>query len=150
MNVKNVPVRLPRIRKRTHRCYELCGLGMLNDGVEGWTLAHGGLLMPIASGEMLEIAHAWLVAPDGTIYDAVVDAIQTGDSYRPDRTYTQMQAAMLMSSTGHFGPWDERISWFEDENPASPIMTPIHPEPPFSSYRMRQLSLYEGQDRRPT
>ena len=117
-----LPVRLPRIRKRTHRCYELCGLGMLNDGVDGWTLAHGALLMPIASGGMLDIAHAWLVGPDGTIYDAVADAIKSGDRYRVDRTYTQKQAAKLIVDTGQFGPWHEndKVIWFDAENLPSP------------------------------
>jgi len=57
--------------------------------------------------------HAWILAPDGRVYDPVLDRWFTEAAYRdfvaavPERQYTleQAAAALLLLAADHYGPW---------------------------------------------
>jgi len=97
--------RLPRIRKRIGRCYELAYLGQ-EVGTE-WVLVHGEAAGPPKIGR---IGHSWLEF-DGWVYCAVLDeAMPRAEFYRkygaiPQATYGRRAAAALVAQFGHFGPW---------------------------------------------
>lgn len=97
--------RLPRVRKRIGRCYELAYRGQAV-GTE-WALVHGEVAGPPDIGR---IGHAWLEF-DGWVYCAVLDAaMPRAEFYRkygatPHVTYGRHAAATLASQFRHYGPW---------------------------------------------
>lgn len=90
--------RLPRIRKRAHRCYELAGRGQQRD--PSWTLVHGTLESCIG--------HAWL-EKEGTVYDRFMPIAQYIEEYAAlaERRYSAKEAAeaMLSAKRATWGPW---------------------------------------------
>lgn len=94
--------RLPRIRKRTDRSYELAAKGQQRD--PSWTLVHGTLKRGIE--------HAWL-EKDGSVYDPVADFFMASDQYVAalqavaERRYSALEATEEMSSrkVKTWGPW---------------------------------------------
>ena len=98
--VLGVSPRLPRIRKRHGRCFELAALGQQQDPT--WTLVHGRI-----HGW---IGHAWLVRAD-EVYDTVLDKFMSVEQYTaqeravPERTYSLKEAARMICDSGYWGPW---------------------------------------------
>src|SRR5690242_19499188 len=107
LSIEGVPVtslppdvpspRVPGIKKRAKRCYELSYLGLQR--APQWTLVHGCL--------MEDVSHAWLELGD-LIYDGVFDQFFHKAQYpgQPNRWYTLRRAQLQMITHGHYGPWD--------------------------------------------
>jgi hypothetical protein len=89
-------------------CYQYAGI-YTNDGWgEENTLVHGIIRNPEG-----DIAHAWVVLPDGYIYEPTTDSV-----YHPEdfgrlhdplviQAYDPLWALQQMSANEHYGPWDE-------------------------------------------
>src|SRR5262245_15770440 len=82
--------------------------------VRGWRLVHGFAFV----GGNVPGKHAWLLLPDGRVWDPTENAYATAEEYKaarrstPVREYTRLQAARLAAKHGHYGPWyDERTGW---------------------------------------
>jgi hypothetical protein len=103
--------RLKRIRKRHGRCYELAGLAMLYErGSEEFVLAHGKV--NFADGPDGRMAHAWIILPDGRVYDPVLNKYYASqDEYRlrhgavVEVSYTHKEFCAAMVKAKHSGPW---------------------------------------------
>jgi hypothetical protein len=99
--------RIPRLRFRARRCYELAYLGAMraHEHGEEWRIVHG-------VWSEYGFGHAWLVK-DGTTFCPTSDRAFSEQEYRethhaePRIIYTREQAARLASEHGHFGPWVE-------------------------------------------
>jgi hypothetical protein len=95
--------RLPRIRIRTGRCYELAFRGASR--APRWSVVHGHIVC-----DGVRIAHAWLLnggevfcpTYDRTFGEAEYLAIHGGV---PTVTYTLLEANRLLCLHGHYGPW---------------------------------------------
>ena len=96
-------MKLRKFRKRTGRCYELSFATILDN--PDWLLVHGSV-----NGRYERIGHAWL-EKDGMIYDAVLNERMPKDVYFEKYdvenclTCANLEAAKLVLSTGHYGPW---------------------------------------------
>lgn len=103
--VPELTCRLPRIRKRDTRCYELAAEGVLIG--RAWFLVHGEVNGPPEIGR---IGHAWLEF-DGWVYDPVLDQAIESEAYKSKfaalsmERYTYLEAARAISVQGHYGPW---------------------------------------------
>lgn len=105
--VPELTCRLPRVRKRIARCYELsyegCQLG------REWTLVHGEVNGRPHIGR---IGHAWLEL-DGWVYDVVGDEVMLGEAYilkfgaQSSQKYTFREAITELLKYGHYGPWSD-------------------------------------------
>jgi hypothetical protein len=101
-----IDCRLPRVRKRIGRCYELSYAGLLQ--APSWILVHGY----VAHAREVECGHAWLER-DGLVYDAVLDELMPASVYRAHvcatelKRYTSVEAAREMLRTGHSGAWHD-------------------------------------------
>lgn len=101
--------RIPRLRKRAGRCYELALRGVLRAAEleEEWTLVHG-TCRGIAGST---IGHAWLER-GAMVYDPVCDQQFTFEDYATTYgalsivRYSSPEAAMALLTAGHYGPWD--------------------------------------------
>ena len=97
---------LARFKKRTGRCYELAGLVMLNDPTtEQLTLIHGRVSQ-FENGPLTD--HAWLARADGSTYDPVLNGPRpTGPGWKAQiaHRYSREEAAHLVTTHGHWGPW---------------------------------------------
>lgn len=110
MDKKELSCRLPRIRKRYTRCYELAFRGWLQSHGQGdsWELVHGWW------GE-LGCGHAWLEKGE-MVYCPVLDAVFTKDEYRSShraiefRRFVDNEAAKISSAAGHYGPWNPELA----------------------------------------
>jgi hypothetical protein len=97
--------RIPRLRKRDGRCYELAWNGCMQG--EEWKLIHGEVNGPIGIARM---GHAWLEF-DGWAYDPVLDKVMRANVYAyihkamVHKKYSKVQAANKAIETGHHGPW---------------------------------------------
>lgn len=97
---------IARVRNRGGRCYELALRVMMDEpGAAKFTLIHGRISQ-FENGPL--IGHAWIVRPDGTTYDPVLD--EPFPKWRDeqaiaDHRYTRLQAARLSVTQGHSGPW---------------------------------------------
>lgn len=104
MGASNPSCRVPRIRQREGRCYELACRGALEAG--DWELVHGTVRH--VSGEPM--GHAWLER-EGEVYDPVLDRTFPQVLYRQeycastDARFTQKEALGLLLEQGHYGPW---------------------------------------------
>jgi hypothetical protein len=104
--------RLPRIRNRKGRCYELAAMGCFVPG-PGWVLVHGEVNGPPPT--VGRIGHAWLEL-DGLVYDPVLDQAIGQDVYTakfsaiPVTRYTSVEAANQIATRGHYGPWCGKTS----------------------------------------
>jgi hypothetical protein len=95
-----------RLKTRAHRCYEIAVKALIVRATApaDSLLVHGTL-------GLTGIAHAWLVLPDGYVWDPVYALVFPADVWRSlveprdERRYTKMQAAVACSAAGHFGPW---------------------------------------------
>jgi hypothetical protein len=78
---------------------------MQDDVPEGMRLVHG--YKWLTDGSRVPIAHAWLLAADGRVYDAVEDKWYDADEYpgQAADTYTKEEAFKLAVDSGHSGPW---------------------------------------------
>lgn len=100
--------RLPGIRKRTRRCYELSARGQMR--APDWTLVHGACRHDLG----FEFGHAWLER-DGQVYDAVRDEFMPLAEYleragaRRIVSYTNIEAVQQMLAQNVYGPWDDRV-----------------------------------------
>ena len=124
--VPQLTCRLPRIRKRTTRCYELayegCQLG------RDWTLVHG-----IANGAPSRgrIDHAWLELDDW-VYDAVLDKAMPHSVYismfkaQATRKYSFEEAAIQVVKSGHYGPWSEVMPELEGAAKRGRSVAPVN------------------------
>lgn len=101
----NLTCRIPRLRKRHGRCYELAWSGCMQ-GKE-WELIHGEVNGPPGVARM---GHAWLEF-DGWAYDPVLDKVMRANVYAHKykavvhKKYSAVQAANKAGETGHHGPW---------------------------------------------
>jgi hypothetical protein len=99
-----VPVLTRRYVRRQHRCYELCGKILLDN--PDWFLVHGTV-----SVCGMDVFHAWLEHDEGWVFDAVSNESQSADAYYQHRRavslnrYRFQEAAPLLLSNGHWGPW---------------------------------------------
>jgi hypothetical protein len=97
-----------RLKTRAHRCYEIAVKALIVRGTApaDSLLVHGTL-------GLTGIAHAWLVLPDGSIWDPVYALVFTPDEWwrcvqpRDEHRYTKYEAAVACSRAGHCGPWHE-------------------------------------------
>lgn len=110
--------RVPRLRKRLGRCYELSCLGVQAD--DGWTLIHGSLKGPESLGGW--VGHAWLHREsDQMIFDPAQDILLPRYEYqlkhrqRVHCEYTKFEAAFFASHFGHYGPWHSLVTEAEFE-----------------------------------
>jgi hypothetical protein len=109
---------LKRVRKRKGRCFELALKAMMDEPAEAdLRLVHGTVRM--VTGERM--THAWLLLPDGRIYDVVLDRyfeserafVDFGEAI-VDRIYTVLEAAKAVIDSGHSGPWPTPPATTED------------------------------------
>lgn len=118
VNGKVVPVdgywRAGRIRERDDgtfeqrlgRCYELAGRYASKH--DGSILVHGS----IQGMGNPRIKHAWVVLPNGDVYDAVLDQKIDSRVHEAffgaveDTRYTREQVLKRALKHGHWGPWD--------------------------------------------
>ena len=102
-----ITCRLPLIRKRDGRCYELAYKGQAK--ASEWILVHG-----YVNGEFGRIGHAWLEC-ENQIYDAVKDEEYSVEIYTKKFNavavlrYDRKSAAINAVESGHSGPWDCRF-----------------------------------------
>lgn len=102
-----ITCRLPLIRKRVGRCYELAYKGQAK--ASEWILVHG-----YVNGELGRIDHAWLEC-ENQIYDAVKDEVYSVEIYTKKFNavavlrYDPKSAALNVVESGHSGPWDYRF-----------------------------------------
>lgn len=106
-NVLRLPCRV-RAKKRTGRCYELSGKGLLQ--AEDWTLVHGEVNAGSKLGN-IRMDHAWL-EKEGQVYDAVLDGLFEQDDYYRQcevteaKCYRSKEVILNISHFGHWGPWN--------------------------------------------
>lgn len=99
------PCRLPRLRTRNGRCYELAYLGAerAREHGEEWLIVHG---------RWYGVGHAWL-ARGGQLFCPTTDRVYSEADYlashyaEPIITYTFTDAARTVCESGHYGPWHE-------------------------------------------
>jgi len=110
--------RIPRLRRRLGRCYELSYLGLLADAE--WTLVHGSLRGPESQGGW--VGHAWLHRKsDQMIFDPAQDLLlsrfdfQLKHRQKTHCEYSRMQAMLFATHFGHYGPWHSLVSESEFE-----------------------------------
>lgn len=72
-----IPPRIPRLRKRSGRCYELALRGLQLDNDQPWLLVHGEVDMGPSGPRM---GHAWLRLGEW-VYDPVLDDMFTVNCY---------------------------------------------------------------------
>jgi len=95
--------RVPRIRHRRGRCYELAYKGATQ--APEWLLVHGYFDLG------LHLGHAWLLH-EGKIFCPTLDRLfDESDYYEkhdavPLAFYSVRQAAKLLIEHKHYGPWD--------------------------------------------
>jgi hypothetical protein len=79
--------------------------------IAGMRLVHGVISH---SRPVSPLDHAWVELPGGIVFDGVVQAFFTHDSYRrvmsavPLDSYTLSESQQLLSQHGHPGPWNLR------------------------------------------
>ncbi|ABM39952.1 hypothetical protein [Polaromonas naphthalenivorans] len=97
--------RLPRLRNRTGRCYELAYRGCCQGNK--WTVIHGETIGPHGIGRM---GHAWL-ENNGWVYDPVLDRTMHSDVYvllvgvLVFKRFTVWEMHNEAAKCGHYGPW---------------------------------------------
>ena len=103
---KNYPeCRVPRVRTRRGRCYELALKGMMRS--PRWLLVHGYF---DCRGAI--VGHAWLLC-EGKIFCPTMDRLFHEPTYYakhqtvPIVTYTVREAAKMAIRYKHYGPWIE-------------------------------------------
>lgn len=90
------------------RCYEIAYKALTDEPEPGLLLVHGTIVQIHA-----RIGHAWLILPDGRVYDPVLNRCFSGREYVgrfeaiPECTYTLEQAAQAALHHRHLGPWAE-------------------------------------------
>lgn len=95
--------RLPRVKDRRGRCYELAYKGVMR--APSWTLVHGCFECDGA-----RLGHAWLLR-DGEIFCPTFDRVFDESEYYakhhtvPLVTYTVMEAVRFAVIHKHYGPW---------------------------------------------
>jgi len=103
---------LRRTRKRDGRCYALANKIMLEPGADQFTLVHGIVRGPRDT----RIDHAWVMLPDGRLYDPVENAyFSTAGEYAERykavivRMFTRLDACEAMLVANHHGPWHDVV-----------------------------------------
>jgi hypothetical protein len=106
---------LRRIPNRIGRCYELCGMVMINEpDAKRFKLVHGRITPPTPSIHGFEgrIFHAWIELPDGRVYDTTYDQYYDQADYRrrfkavPIAVYRgARRVAQMLIRHNHYGPW---------------------------------------------
>jgi hypothetical protein len=77
--------------------------------IEGARLVHG---MIAHAPHFVPMAHAWVELPGNVVFDGVVQAFFTRDSYyavmgaQPVRMYSGLQTQRLADASGYSGPWE--------------------------------------------
>jgi hypothetical protein len=105
MKTQHPACRIPRLRKRHGRCYELAFRGACR--AQEWLIVHGECVGPLGCGRM---GHAWLQSGE-SVYDPVLDRTYNLEDYRTQfaavehARYTFLAASRQASSSGHVGPW---------------------------------------------
>lgn len=95
--------RVPRIRNRRGRCYELAYEGAMR--APQWLLVHGYF-----DCQGVRLGHAWLLH-EGKIFCPTLDRVFDEAAYYAEHqtvplvTYTLHQAANLVIEHKHYGPW---------------------------------------------
>lgn len=112
-DVLTLKCRVPRLRKRLGRCYELSYEGVIRDSE--WTLVHGALKGPPELGGW--VAHAWLLREsDKMVFDPAQDKLLPKFEYqlrhkpRVYAEYSLFEAMTFACHFGHPGPWHELLS----------------------------------------
>lgn len=107
MKTTHPDCRIPRLRSRIGRCYELAARGVLQG--KGWTLIHG----EVDSGRPgLRIGHAWLERGD-EVFCSESDRVIPADVWQRQRRpevfarYQPKDLAALYARYGHNGPWHD-------------------------------------------
>jgi len=114
---------LRNIRKRHGRCYELAWKAVLEEPASArLRLVHGWCTAPLPGRKHYQPAmiygHAWVLLPNGTVYDVVKNVYFSAHDYAVKyraivgRVYTRKQAAKACLRHKHLGPWftdDERL-----------------------------------------
>jgi hypothetical protein len=102
---------LKRVRKRDGRCYELAWTALdLEPGGEHFRLVHGKVYNATLDVRM---DHAWVVLPDGRVYDPVFNKYFPWRLYAKwyaavaEVTYTRREAMAAIVATRHYGPWHD-------------------------------------------
>lgn len=97
--------RVPRLKKREGRCYELAFWGAAR--APEWVIVHGECVGPYGLGRM---GHAWLEHA-GVVYDPVLDKLFDASEYEArveaiaHARYTYLQACEYAAEARHLGPW---------------------------------------------
>lgn len=102
--------RLPRLRTRERRCYELAYRGAMraHDRGEEWVIVHG-------TWTEYAIGHAWLARGE-QVFCPTTDRIYSEADYlashhaEPRITYTVSEAAGMVRRSRHYGPWVDLYS----------------------------------------
>lgn len=103
-----ITCRIPRLRTREGRCFELAAQGCWQ--AKEWILIHGR-----CNGERGRIDHAWLQCGD-MVYCAVLDQrMSSADFSRVYGAvgvvcYTSKSSALMASESGNYGPWIDLAS----------------------------------------
>lgn len=106
--------RVPRIRNRRGRCYELAFKGVIQ--APQWQLVHGYF-----DCQRVRLGHAWLLH-QGKIFCPTLDRVFDEAAYYAEHqtvplvTYTVHQAAKLVIEHKHYGPWEHEGSLLVSED----------------------------------
>src|SRR5262245_19990386 len=111
---RDVPAHLKRGMRPGYyprRCYERAGNYAVSHAAEpGVVLVHGTVIVHV--GHVVSPApHAWAEIGAGLVYEGTVGRFYEREgyyrAYSPSvaRTYTGHEAARMMRSEGHWGPW---------------------------------------------
>lgn len=112
-DVIGLKCRIPRLRKRLGRCYELSYEGLCRD--PDWTLVHGALKGAPELGGW--VSHAWLLKEsDQMIFDPAQDRLFAKYEYQlrhKPKVYAEYNLFEAMCFVAHFkhsGPWHDLAS----------------------------------------
>ena len=124
---------------RTHRCYELAGRRVVQDG---GVLVHGAV-KSLRHPEPVD--HAWVEVIDYVyqvdghwlqgdgVWDPVIEVTHSRETFerifepRVDARYTQVQVNAIVFIVQHWGPWrlGEMPGWVAEQLAASNVCPPI-------------------------
>jgi HD superfamily phosphodiesterase len=93
--------------RRQGRCYELAAKTLRDTEI----YAAAALVHGTVNGRVGRIGHAWIAVDGGAVYEPVSDEEWTVELFEAKfepieaRRYSLIEAAHMMITTGHWGPW---------------------------------------------
>jgi 8-oxo-dGTP pyrophosphatase MutT (NUDIX family)/GNAT superfamily N-acetyltransferase len=119
----------PIKQENMRRCYELAAKrvtlgpnGNMLSGYKGSTLIQG----TIQGFGMPPIGHAWVIEPDGKVWEPATDTIYSKDDFedlyspRVMETYSVDETRRQVGKSHHWGPWSEQMMATAAKDPKPP------------------------------